>query len=52
MTIWVLLVTRIATHMGKRKKKVIYCKELTVNFAVVAILKTGITLDVFISSVL
>lgn len=48
-----LLVTRVTTHMGKRKKKnLIYCKVLTLNFAVVAILRTGITVEVFISSVL
>lgn len=40
------------THGKKGEKNLIHCKELTINFAVVAILRIGITMDVFISSVL
>lgn len=40
------------THGRKDKKNLIYCKELTMNFAAVAMLRAGVTMDVFISSVL
>lgn len=40
------------THGKKNKKNLIYCKELTINFAVAAVVRTGITMNVFISSVL